>query len=96
MVTAHLLRSARPTSTIQLVPIRREVGRGTGPRPVVRMEVLATRIPVQSQTMVATEDRVRFAQFAKTEVLSLHEGKSAQYRIRPPEFGSWRQAREAR
>lgn len=37
-------------------------------------------------------DRERFREVAETELLGLHEGNIARYRIRPSEFAAWREA----
>ena len=36
------------------------------------------------------------AELAEAELISLHEGNFARYRIRPSEFATWRQVWEAR
>jgi Fic family protein len=38
---------------------------------------------------VPEADRARFVEVVETELLSLHEGNIARYRIRPSEFASW-------
>lgn len=38
------------------------------------------------------EDRARLVEVAETEVMSLHEGNFARYRVRPSEFNAWRTA----
>jgi len=40
---------------------------------------------------VATEDQARFIEVVETEVMSLHEGNIARYRVRPAEYLAWRQ-----
>ena len=35
-------------------------------------------------------DIKRFVELAETEILSLHEGNFARYRLRPSEYQSWR------
>ena len=42
------------------------------------------------------EDRLRFVEIAETELLGLHEGNFARYRVRPSQFFSWKAAWEAR
>jgi Fic family protein len=37
------------------------------------------------------EDRARLAEVAETEVMSLHEGNFARYRVRPSEYRTWRE-----
>ena len=41
-------------------------------------------------------DRVHFAEIIEAELIGLHEGNFARYRIRPSEFAAWRQVWEAR
>lgn len=41
------------------------------------------------QTMVA-EDRARFIEVVETEVMNLHEGNIARFRLRPAEYQTWR------
>ncbi len=38
---------------------------------------------------VPPEDQKRFVEVAETEVMSLHEGNFAVFKIRPPEFEDW-------
>jgi len=40
---------------------------------------------------VPAEDRGRFVEVAETEMMSLHEGNIARYRLRPAEYRAWRQ-----
>jgi hypothetical protein len=39
---------------------------------------------------IPTSDQSQFAEVTKAEVLALHEGNIARYRIRPAEFARWR------
>jgi len=41
---------------------------------------------------IAEDDRPRFIEEAESELLGLHEGNYARYRIRPSEFEAWRKA----
>jgi fido (protein-threonine AMPylation protein) len=41
-------------------------------------------------TNIPQPDRARFAEVAETELMSLHEGNIARYRLRPSEFEAWR------
>lgn len=41
---------------------------------------------------VDKQDRSRFVEVAETEVMSLHEGNIARYRLRPSEYTTWRAA----
>ncbi len=40
---------------------------------------------------VPPEDQARFAEVAETEIMSLHEGNIARYRLRPAEYHTWQQ-----
>ena len=40
---------------------------------------------------VPPADRVRFVEVVETEIMSLHEGNIARYRLRPAEYQAWRQ-----
>ena len=40
---------------------------------------------------VPQEDRSRFVEVVETELMSLHEGNIARYRLRPSEYQGWRQ-----
>jgi Fic family protein len=43
-----------------------------------------------SEANVSTEDREKFREAAEDEIVSLHEGNFARYKIRPSEFEAWR------
>ena len=40
---------------------------------------------------VYQDDRARFVEVVETELMSLHEGNIARYRIRPSEYAAWRE-----
>ena len=40
---------------------------------------------------VPAEDQARFIEVVETEIMSLHEGHIARYRLRPAEYQAWRQ-----
>jgi hypothetical protein len=40
---------------------------------------------------VPQEDRPHFVEVVETELMSLHEGNIARYRLRPSEYQTWRQ-----
>jgi len=40
---------------------------------------------------VPPEDQARFVEVVETEIMSLHEGNIARYRLRPAEYHTWRQ-----
>ena len=44
----------------------------------------------QARLQVPAADRHRFVEVAETELMSLHEGNMARYRLRPSEFEAWR------
>ena len=56
----------------------------------------AARIAAWSQKEIDPDGRRRFAEMVETELIGLHEGNFARYRIRPSEFAAWRQVWEAR
>lgn len=62
---------------------------------VGRKDVVA-RIAVWSKKEIDPGDHKRFAEIAEGELIGLHEGNFARYRIRPSEFAAWRQIWEAR
>lgn len=39
---------------------------------------------------ISTEDRAKFIEVVETELLSLHQGNIARYRVRPSEFAAWK------
>jgi len=41
---------------------------------------------------VPEQDRERFAEIVETELMALHEGNIARYRLRPSEFSAWQDA----
>ena len=40
---------------------------------------------------VPPDDQPRFVEVVETELMSLHEGNIARYRLRPAEYQAWRQ-----
>jgi hypothetical protein len=56
----------------------------------------AARITAWSKKEIDPGDRERFAEIVEAELIGLHEGNFARYRIRPSEFAAWRQVWEAR
>jgi len=44
----------------------------------------------QSAEKVPVEDQTRFTELVETEIMSLHEGNIARYRLRPSEYQAWR------
>lgn len=57
-----------------------------------RMDKKAAAVAIRAAAQVAIVpgDRARFIEVAETEVMSLHEGNFARYRIRPSEFEAWK------
>jgi hypothetical protein len=51
----------------------------------------ATRHVREESAALPEPDRARFIEIAETELMSLHEGNIARYRIRPAEFRPWRE-----
>jgi Fic family protein len=49
----------------------------------------AAAIRAAAQAAIGPSDRARFIEVAETEVMSLHEGNFARYRLRPSEFEAW-------
>jgi hypothetical protein len=49
----------------------------------------AAYIAAWTQDNVESADRDRFREVAENEILALHEGNFARYRIRPSEFEAW-------
>ena len=45
----------------------------------------------RSAEQVPSEDQARFVEVVETEIMSLHEGNIARYRLRPAEFRAWQQ-----
>jgi Fic family protein len=44
----------------------------------------------EAEKSAPPEDRARLTEMAETEVMSLHEGNFARYRVRPSEYQAWR------
>lgn len=47
-------------------------------------------VALQAQRHLPEADRHRFVEVVETELMSLHEGNMARYRLRPSEFDAWR------
>ncbi len=56
------------------------------------MKRAAAHVSAWTQENIDPEDRERFREVAERELLSLHEGNFARYRIRPSEFTAWQEA----
>lgn len=55
----------------------------------------ATKIAAWSKRQIDPGDRKHFAEMVEAELIGLHEGNFARYRIRPSEFAAWRQVWDA-
>jgi hypothetical protein len=51
----------------------------------------AAHITAWATANVTEEERARFQDMAETELINLHEGNFARYRVRPAEFHSWQE-----
>lgn len=51
----------------------------------------ASYIQQMARQRVKQEDAMRFIEIAETELMSLHEGNIARYRLRPSEYTAWRE-----
>ena len=49
----------------------------------------AAHVSEWTQVHIEQQDRQRFREIAERELLSLHEGNFARYKIRPSEFAAW-------
>ena len=56
----------------------------------------AARIAAWSKKEIDPGDRGHFVEIAEAELIGLHEGNFARYRIRPSEFAAWQQVWDAR
>lgn len=56
----------------------------------------AAQIARWSMKEITPDERQRFVEVAEAELISLHEGNFARYRIRPSEFAAWRQVWDER
>jgi hypothetical protein len=67
---------------------------------LVRMRVdrkdAAARIAAASKKEIESSDRQHFTEIVEAELIGLHDGNFARYRIRPSEFAAWRQVWDAR
>lgn len=57
---------------------------------------VATKIAAWSKEKIDSRDRRHFGEIVETELIGLHEGNFARYRIRPSEFAAWRKVWDAR
>src|SRR5689334_21108989 len=62
---------------------------GDSVRAVMDKKAASAHIASWVEKNIPEADRERFRNMAETELLSLHEGNFARYRIRPSEFATW-------
>ena len=60
------------------------------------VESAATRVAAWVAANIETRDRDRFREIAETELLGLHEGNYARFRVSPGEFDAWHKVWSAR
>jgi hypothetical protein len=46
----------------------------------------------QATEHIPQGDQARFVEVAETEIMSIHEGNMARYRLRPSEYQAWQNA----
>jgi len=51
----------------------------------------AARVQHSAAEQVPPADQKRFVEVVETEIMSLHEGNIARYRLRPAEYRTWRE-----
>ncbi len=49
----------------------------------------AWHLKAWTEQNIDTPDRARFRETAESELIGVHEGKYARFRIRPSEFAEW-------
>jgi hypothetical protein len=54
------------------------------------------RIAAWTQQHIVPADRARFVELAEIQLMSLHQGNFARFRLRPSEFAAWREVWEAK
>lgn len=71
---------------------------GNAVREVVQGGLMAAKasawIRQYAENEILAEDRTKFIETVELELLSLHEGNIARYRLRPGEFAKWRSGRK--
>ncbi|MGH6951684.1 MAG: Fic family protein [Vitreimonas sp.] len=55
----------------------------------------SVEIGAYAASSIPSEERARFVETAETELVGLHEGNFARYRVRPSEYFAWKAAWEA-
>ena len=58
----------------------------------IKRKNIAAFIKRRALDRVAEQDQVRFIEVVETEIMGLHEGNIARYRLRPSEYHKWREA----
>ena len=74
--------------------LRQIVGEVVGDR--LDVESAAAHVATWVEANVEASDRARFLEMAETELLGLHEGNYARYRVSAREFDAWSEVWEAR
>jgi hypothetical protein len=59
-------------------------------RDSMNKKVAAAFIKQRATDEISPEDQARFIELVETEIMNLHEGNIARYRLRPSEFQTWR------
>jgi Fic family protein len=62
----------------------------------VNRKEAVSRIAAWSKSEIDPSDRQHFAEIVEADLIGLHAGNFARYRIRPSEFAAWREVWEAR
>lgn len=57
----------------------------------VRRKAVSAFVRHRARDQVAPPDQARFIEVTETEIMALHEGNIARYRLRPSEYHQWRQ-----
>ena len=55
----------------------------------------SSEIAAFAEESIPSADRARFTEIAESELIGLHEGNFARFRVRPSEFFAWKGAWEA-
>ena len=58
-------------------------------RDSMNKKVAAAFIKQRAYDKISPEDQARFIELVETEIMNLHEGNIARYRLRPSEFQTW-------
>ena len=58
---------------------------------ICRIKAATALARQRAAEQVPPSDQARFVEVVETEIMSLHEGNIARYRLRPAEYQAWRQ-----